>query len=76
MVKYKRQVLHHCFDKAKEHIKLGEKDKARDYADMIIAFIASKRHDGADVMDKIEDVTIRLWLERGWLFLEKNDLLL
>lgn len=76
MVKYKRQILHHCYDKAKEHLLLNEKDKARDYFDMGIAFVATKRGEGYEVMYEIEGVTIRLWLERFWIGLEKNNLLL
>ena len=29
-MKVERQVLHYCLDQAKEFIKLGERDKARD----------------------------------------------
>ena len=72
----KRQVLHHCLDQAKEMFKLGDKDKARDYCDMGIAFVANKRIDGYGAKDKIEDVKVELWLERFWMFLENKNLML
>lgn len=71
-----RQTLHHCFDQAKEMFKLGDKDKARDYCDMGIAYVAQKRSEGFDAKDEIEDVRIELWLERFWMFLENKNLLL
>ena len=72
----KRQVLHHCLDKAKEMFKLGEQDKARDYLDMGIAYVAEKRIEGYDAKDLIEDVRVELWLERFWMKLENWGLLL
>ena len=45
-MKVERQVLHYCLDKAKEFIKLGERDKARDYCDMGIAYVAGKKENG------------------------------
>ena len=45
-MKIERQVLHYCLDRAKEFIKLGERDKARDYCDMGIAYVAEKRIEG------------------------------
>ena len=72
----KRQVLHHCLDQAKEMFKLGDKDKARDYCDMGIAFVAQKRSEGYKATDELEDVRIELWLERFWMFLENKNLLL
>ena len=71
-----KQVLHHCFTKAKELYKQGDKDKARDYCDMGIAFVANKRIDGYGAKDKIEDVKVELWLERFWMFLENKNLML
>lgn len=71
-----RQVLHHCFDKAKEYYKLGEKNKARDYCDMGIAYVAGKRSEGVDAKDEIEGIRVELWLERFWMFLENKGLLL
>jgi hypothetical protein len=75
-MKVQRQILHNCLDKAKHFIKLGERDKSRDYADMGIAFVAEKRIEGYGAKDTIEDVRVELWLERFWMFLENNDLML
>ena len=75
-MKPKKQVLHYCFAKAKEFIKLGDRDKARDYCDMGIAFVAEKRIEGYEAKDTIEDVRVELWLERFWMFLENKKLLL
>ena len=73
---YTKQVLHHCLKQAKEFIKSGEPDKSRDYCDMVIAFVAEKRIEGYGAKDTIEDVRVELWLERFWMFLENNDLML
>jgi hypothetical protein len=75
-MKIKRQVLHHCLDQAKSFYKLGERDKARDYCDMGIGYVAAKKEDGWDGEDLIEDVKINLWLERFWMFLENKNLML
>ena len=75
-MKVQRQVLHDCLAKAKQNIKLGERDIARDYADMGIGFVAAKKEDGMDGEDLVEDVKINLWLERFWMFLENKNLLL
>jgi hypothetical protein len=72
----KRQVLHHCLDQAKEMFKLGDKDKARDYLDMGIAYVREKRIEGYGATDLIEDVRVELWLERFWMKLENWGLLL
>ena len=42
-MKVERQILHNCLDKAKEFYKLGERDKARDYCDMGIGFVAAQK---------------------------------
>ena len=76
MAKIEKQNLHYCLDKAKELIKLGERDKARDYCDMGIAYVAGKKLNGASGEDLIEDVRINLWLERFWMFLENKNLML
>ena len=39
-MKVQKQILHNCLDKAKSFYKLGDKDKARDYCDMGIAWVA------------------------------------
>ena len=75
-MKIKRQVLHHCLDQAKEMFKSGDKDKARDYCDMGIAYVREKRIEGYDAKDLIEDVKVELWLERFWMFLKNKNLLL
>jgi hypothetical protein len=75
-MKVERQVLHYCFDQARSNIKLGNSNEARDCADRGIAYIASKRSEGVDAKDKIEGVRVELWLERFWMFLENNNLLL
>ena len=71
-----KQILHHCFDKAKMHINKGDRNKARDYCDMGIAFVAGKREKGYKAKDLIENVRVELWLERFWMFLENNKLML
>jgi len=75
-MKPKKQVLHYCLDQAKEFIKLGERDKARDYCDMGIAYVAEKRIEGYGAKDTIEDIRVELWLERFWMFLENKNLML
>lgn len=71
-----KQVLHHCFYKAKESYKLGKLDNARDYCDMGIAYIANKKEKGMDGEELLEDIKINLWLERFWMFLENKQLML
>ena len=73
---YTKQVLHHCLKQAKDFIESGEPDKSRDYCDMGIAFVAEKRIEGYGAKDTIEDVRVELWLERFWMFLENNNLML
>ena len=46
MANIEKQNLHYLFDQAKHFHKLGEPDKARDYCDMGIAFVANKKLDG------------------------------
>ena len=75
-MKVKRQVLHYCLDQAKSFYKLGEHDKARDYCDMGIGYVANKKEQGFEGEDLIEDVRINLWLERFWMFLENKNLML
>ena len=75
-MKTKKKFLHKCFAKAKEFIKVGDRDKARDYCDMGKAFVAEKRIEGYEAKDTIEDVRVELWLELFWMFLENKGLLL
>ncbi len=57
--------------------KLGKLDKSRDYADMGIAYVATKKfYDGYGAKDLIEDVRVELWLERFWMHLENKNLML
>tara|TARA_R110000796_G_scaffold104011_5_gene213538 strand:- start:1203 stop:1433 length:231 start_codon:yes stop_codon:yes gene_type:complete len=76
MAKVERQVLHHCLSQAKHFIKLEERDKARDYTHMGIAYTASRKSNGLKGDDSVEGVKIDLWLERFWMFLENNNLML
>ena len=55
---------------------MGDKDKARDFCDMGIAYVANRKEKGMSAEDEIEDVKIGLWLERFWLFLENKQLML
>ena len=71
-----KQILHNCFDKAKLNLEIGDRDKARDYLDMMIGFVAAKRSNGLQAKDKIEGVRVELWLERAWMTLENNNLML
>lgn len=75
-MKVKKQVLHHCLSQAKLMFKQGNRNKARDYADMGIAYVAQKRSEGYKATDTIEEVRVELWLERFWMFLENKGLLL
>ena len=76
-MKIEKQILHHCLDKAKEFHKLGEPNKARDYCDMGIAYVAGKREKkDLQAKDLLEGVRVELWLERFWMFLENKKLLL
>ena len=43
---------------------------------MGIAWVAEKRIEGYKAKDTIEDVRVELWLERFWMTLENNNLLL
>ena len=65
-----------CYDQAREALKAGDRDKARDLADFGIVKVAEARHEGMDVDDTLDDVRIGLWLERFCYFLENNNLML
>jgi hypothetical protein len=75
-MKPRKQILHHCLEQAKQQFKLGNLDKARDQCDFGIAWVATKKLEGMGGDDLIEDIRINLWLERFWLYLENNNLLL
>ena len=40
-----------CYDQAREALKAGDRDKARDLADFGIVKVAEARHEGMDVDD-------------------------
>jgi len=65
-----------CYANAREALKQGDKDRARDLADFGITQIASARSEGINTDDLIDDVKVGLWLERFWYFLENNNLML
>tara|TARA_A100001201_G_C4026241_1_gene182091 strand:+ start:398 stop:643 length:246 start_codon:yes stop_codon:yes gene_type:complete len=68
--------LHHCFSKAKMLLERGDRNRARDYCDMGIGYVALQKEKGMDGEELIENVKINLWLERFWMFLENNKLML
>jgi len=68
--------LHRCFAKAKLLLERGDKNRARDYCDMGIGYVALQKEKGFNGEDLLEDVKINLWLERFWMLLENNKLLL
>ncbi len=65
-----------CYEQAREALKAGNLDKARDMADYGIVKVAEARDEGMGVDDTLDDVRIGLWLERFWYFLENNNLML
>jgi len=75
MIKIKTTVTD-CYEQAREALKAGNLDKARDLADYGIVKVAEARDEGLDVDDELDDVRIGLWLERFWYFLENNNLML
>ena len=75
MIKIKTTVTD-CYEQAREALKAGDHDKARDLADYGIVKVAEARDEGLDVDDELDDVRIGLWLERFWYFLENNNLML
>lgn len=75
MIKIKTTVTD-CYEQAREALKMGDHDKARDLADYGIVKVAEARDEGLDVDDTLDDVRIGLWLERFWYFLENNNLML
>ncbi len=76
MAKTEKGILHKSFEKAREAVKSGNNDIARDLFDFMIVTVANERLEGAGVNDTIEDVRIGIWLERAWYGLENNNLLL
>jgi hypothetical protein len=66
----------YCFQKAKQCLKADNQELARYYADLGILQIAIFRNKGYKDEDLVEGNKVELWLERFWIFLEKNGLML
>ena len=74
---YKDGLLEKGFYKAKELIKEGKRDEARDILDACIAIVAEVKYtNNKTEEDELEGVRIGVWLKRFWNTLENNDLLL
>jgi|TARA_B100001094_G_scaffold200039_1_gene194111 hypothetical protein len=75
---YKEGLLEKGFNRCRQYIDEGELDKARDTADYCIAVIGMERWENdAAANDKLDNVTIKVWLKRFWVdILENNNLLL
>lgn len=75
---YTEGTLERGFEKCRELIKKGQLDEARDIADYCIGVIGMERWENDAVAeDKLDDVTIKVWLKRFWVdILENNNLLL
>ncbi len=69
--------LKELFKLAKQNLKQGNLDEARDLIDFGILRIAQfKELDDLKDDDSIEGVKVDLWLTRFWVFLENNGLIL
>ena len=75
-MKPEKQILHYCLIQAKEYLNVRDLNASRDCADTGIAYLASRRRNGMSATDLVEGVRIELWLERFWIFLQNNDLML
>lgn len=64
------------FDKARSEVKIGNKDYARDLADIGIRNLVIMREGGLLANDYVENQPIEFWLSRFWNFLERNKLIL
>ena len=74
---YRDGLLEKGFYKAKELIKEGDRDEARDVLDACLAIVANEKHiNGKAEEEELERVRIGVWLKRFWNTLENNDLLL
>ena len=74
---YRDGLLEKGFYKAKELLKEGNKDEARDILDACIAIVAEVKYtNGKSEKDELEGVAIGVWLKRFWNILENNNLLL
>lgn len=77
MAKKEKGILHKSFEAAREAVKAGNGDKARDLFDFMILTIAEERWENdVQVDEEIEGVRVGIWLERAWYGLENNGLLL
>lgn len=75
--KYEEGLLDKGFNKAKYFLEKQQFDNARDLIDKCIAIIGNERYyNNRDVEYKLENVRIKVWLERFWYLLENNNLLL
>lgn len=71
-----KQILHTYLYKAKQFYKSGNEEAAQEFCDMGILHLAVKRSEGYLSDDLIEEVSVDLWLERFWMFLENKNLLM
>lgn len=69
--------LKELYKQARQALKQGNEDLARNNADFGILRIAEAKEQGNITDDEvIEGITVDLWLTRFWVFLENNNLLL
>ena len=69
--------LKELYKQARQALKQGNEDLARNSADFGILRIAEAKEQGNITDDEvIEGITVDLWLTRFWVFLENNNLLL
>ena len=69
--------LKELYKQARQALKQGNEDLARDSADFgIIRIAEAKEQDNITDDEVIEGITVDLWLTRFWVFLENNNLLL
>jgi hypothetical protein len=60
---YTEGTLERGFERCREFIKQGKLDEARDIADYCIAVVGMERwENGATAEDKLDNVTIKVWL--------------
>lgn len=71
-----KPIVTDTYKKARQALKEGDKDLARDLFDFGLMVVAKERYEGKSIDDLIEGIKISLWLERFWYGLENNDLLL
>ena len=74
---YKDGLLEKGFYKAKELIKEGNREEARDILDACICIIGEIKYTNKRTdEDELEGVPISVWLKRFWNALENNNLML